>query len=216
MDEATAIPRANTASTAKNIQNQCCTGNHTICKESLSEHLQYFIIRKCSLGKTETNQQRRWYKIKKLNVKWLKVWWVHQLQLLSWPNLVFQRLVIFVSVVTSVLLCFPLPSSHVLDNWEKCALTPQSWSVTLSGPGQDCGTSAPWSRTIWFEGRLKAESWISGQPVAWPFHPFFFFSLTVCVDGGGGGFRKRRAKPDQHQQTKESLLGINEIVVPVG
>lgn len=63
---------------------------------------------------------------------------------------------------------------------------------------------------------FKAESWISGQPVAWPFHPFFFFSLTVCVDGGGGGFRKRRAKPDQHQQTKESLLGINEIVVPVG
>lgn len=68
----------------------------------------------------------------------------------------------FVNGVTSVLPCFPLPSSHILDNWEKCALTPQSWSVTLRGPGQHCGTSAPWSRTIWFEGR-DFQSWVMDQ-----------------------------------------------------
>lgn len=85
----------------------------------------------------------------------------------------------FVSVVTSGLLCTLLPPSQVLDNWEKCALTPQSWPVTLSGLGQGCDTSAPWSWTIWFEGK-DFQSWVSGQWSALAFSSLFALMVSVC------------------------------------
>lgn len=96
------------------------------------------------------------------------------------------------SMMNSVLCGFPLTPSHVLDNWEKCMLTPLSWLVTLSGPGQDGGPSAPSSWTIWFESR-DFQSWVMDQWSAsdLAFSSFFFFFLplmvSVCVYGGVGG-----------------------------
>lgn len=108
---------------------------------------------------------------------------------------------VFVSEMTSVLFCFPLPPSHVLDNWEKCTLTPLSWLVTLSGPGQDCGTSAPSSRTIWFESG-DFQSWVMDQWSAsdLAFSSFFFFlplmvSVCECVFGGGGCWESSKTWP---------------------
>lgn len=119
------------------------------------------------------------------------------------------------SMMNSVLRCFPLTPSHVLDNWEKCMLTPLSWLVTLSGPGQHCGPSAPSSWTIWFESR-DFQSWVMDQWSAsdLAFSSFFFFfpwwSVCVCVWGVGLVGVEKAAEPDQHQQTKKLLLGINE------
>lgn len=112
-------------------------------------------------------------------------------------NWVFQGLPwIFVSVLTPALLCIPLPPSHVLDNWEKCALTPQSSPVTLSGPGQDCGTFAPWSWTIWFEGG-DFQSWVMDQwsATSVAFSALFFLALMGSVDEGAGGWEKKKYWP---------------------
>lgn len=63
---------------------------------------------------------------------------------------------------------------------------------------------------------FKAESWISGQPVDWPFHPpFFFFSFLFRLDGLGGRRRGLRKQPKTETNTnkqRKSLLGMNESV----
>lgn len=90
------------------------------------------------------------------------------------------------SAMTSVLLCILLPPSHVLDNWEKCTLTPPKLLGDIEWPGAGlrhlCSLKPDnliWRRRL---SKLSHGSVVSQCPFHWPFS---FFSLMVSVDGEG-------------------------------